>query len=83
MSEEIIAILLIAVLACAASFGFGYFLCRSRGKGLGSNTELCADIQDGIDENKDRVGKLADATADIEAIINKYAKPDGSPTKSE
>ena len=74
MSEETIIILLITVIACAASFGFGYFLCRSRGKGLGNNTELCENIESGINENKDRVGKLADATSNVEAILDKYNK---------
>ena len=83
MSEEIIALLIVSLLACIASFGFGYFFCKSRGAGLAGNTELCSDIQTGVADSQKRVGDIIDTASDIEAIFDKYNKRTEQDSKPE
>ena len=59
------AILIIVALGYAASFGAGYWLCKSRYSGLGKNTELCPDVSGDLEKDADRAGDLADELDEI------------------
>lgn len=80
LSETNITYLILSAVACIASFLAGYFLCKSRGKGLADNTGVCDKLTDTIEGSKERTdnieGKLGDvieAGNDIEAILRKYS----------
>ena len=80
MDEKSILIIIFGLLGYIASFLFGYFLCKSRGKGLASDTELCPDVAGDIEKNADRAGDLADgldevisAGDDVTDIFKRYA----------
>ena len=80
MNETSILILVFGLLGYIASFLFGYFLCKSRGKGLASDTELRPDVSGNLKEDADRIGDLADgldeviaAGDDVTDIFKRYA----------
>ena len=80
LSETVIAYLVISLVACVASFFFGYFFCKSRGKGLADNSGICDKLTDTIEGSKERTdnieGKLGDVIEtgrDIEEIFRKYS----------
>lgn len=80
LSETNITYLILSAVACIASFFAGYFLCKSRGKGLADNTGVCDKLTDTIEGSKertdqleDRLGGIIEAGNDIEAILRKYS----------
>ena len=80
MSEESITYLLLSLLACVASFCFGYFLCKYRETRLANNPGVCDKLTDTIEGSKertdqleDRLGGIIEAGNDIEEILRKYS----------
>lgn len=73
MSETSITYLILSLLACIASFCFGFFFCKSRGARLDSNSKLCDNLEAGITDSQDRIGDIIEAGNDIEAILRKYS----------
>ena len=73
MSETTITYLILSAIACIASFLAGYFLCKSRGARLDSNSKLCDNLEAGITDSQDRIGDIIEAGNDIEAILRKYS----------
>jgi len=81
MNEKDIIILILAGLGYICSFGFGYFLCKSRKAGLADNTGVCDQLSDSIKgssdtagELADRLGKVIESGGDLEDIFLKYAR---------
>jgi hypothetical protein len=80
LSETVIAYLVISLVACVASFFFGYFFCKSRGKGLAGNSDLCDRLTDTIKDSSERadsiegkLGNVIETGRDIEEILRKYS----------
>lgn len=80
LSETNITYLILSAVTCVASFFAGYFLCKSRGKGLASNSDLHNNLTNTIEGSKertdqleDRLGGIIEAGNDIEAILRKYS----------
>lgn len=80
MSETSITYLVLSLLACIASFFFGYFFCKSRGTGLAGNTDICNKLTNSIEGSSERVegvenklGGILEAGNNIEEILRKYS----------
>lgn len=80
MSETSITYLVLSLLACIASFCFGYFFCKSRGARLAGNTDICDQLADSIKGSTERItdseaklGGLIEAGNNIEEILRKYS----------
>lgn len=89
--DEKSAILIIAVvLGYILSFLLGYFVCKSRGKGLAGDTGVCDQLSDSIegsseraDRIEDRIESVIESGSDIEDIFLKYARESEENAKLE
>lgn len=72
MDEKTILLIIFGVLGYVASFFFGYYLCKSRGLGAGSN--VCRELSEGLERDGKQVGDIQQSVEDVEAGLGKLSE---------
>ena len=65
MSETNITLLIISILGYLFAFGCGYFLCKCRKTGLGTDTDLRGELNESFDRSEQSVADIEDGLTDI------------------
>lgn len=65
MSETNTSLLIISILGYLFAFGCGYFLCKCRKTGLGTDTDLRGELNESFDRSEQSVADIEDGLGDI------------------
>lgn len=81
MDEKSALLIIAVILGYILSFLLGYFVCKSRGKGLDNFTDSIQSAEDSnrraqseLDEAADRAEELGRISGDIQSIFDKYSE---------